>query len=185
MRRLFYLIVTLQILFLLAEIASYETAIGRALKHGKVIALKVVPVDPRSLFMGNYMDLSYDISRIDLAKVPHDAALDKSPEYEAFPVYVWLRPQAPWAVIVKVTTDPPRDPQALYLRGSGYRSSDGLAVDYGLERYYIPETASEKVERLTRAWGTRAPQISVEVVVTGKGKGLIHRVLANGKPLEF
>ena len=37
---------------------------GHAAVDGKEIRVKVVPVDPRSLFRGNYARLNYDFSRL-------------------------------------------------------------------------------------------------------------------------
>lgn len=39
----------------------------RLLSHGQEIVLDVVPVDPRSLFRGDYVVLAYDVSRINAA----------------------------------------------------------------------------------------------------------------------
>ena len=38
---------------------------GHAAVDGKEIRVKVVPVDPRSLFRGNYARLNYDFSRLE------------------------------------------------------------------------------------------------------------------------
>jgi uncharacterized membrane-anchored protein len=202
MKRCFYAIVGLQILFLIGQAASDEWAIRR----GQVVTLKVVPVDPRSLFMGNYMDLRYDISTIDLSTVAHDAPPGAFQEGDI--VYVGLTPQKPWARAYAVRkTPPPREETTPYLRGRiwqiwtpstgvtplpgrppvGPRSRKGPMIDigYGLERYFIPEARQEDVGRLQ--WGRRgrAPQITAEISVTKNGQGFIRRVLADGKPLEF
>jgi len=177
MKRWFYLIVGLQLLFLVAEATSYQVRISRS----PVVTLKVVPVDPRSLFMGNYMALDYDISTIDLSKVEHDP-LSKSDMGET--VYVTLIPDKPWARVASVTTTPPHaPPDRPYLRAQVTRiSGSALSVYYGLDRYYIPESAQEKVNSLWPAFGEHLPEITAEVAVLGHGKGLIRRVLVNGKP---
>jgi uncharacterized membrane-anchored protein len=180
-KRWFYLVVGLQILFLLAEAASNEIA----LRRGQVVTLKVVPVDPRSLFMGNYMDLRYDISTIDLSSVRHEEPADLFRQRTT--VYVGLIPQKPWARVRSVTIALPSPEETmLYLRGrivSAYGSKIDIA--YGLERYFIPETAQERVNRLQWRWRGRAPQITAEVSVARDGRGLIRRVLADGKPWGF
>ncbi|HIE31672.1 MAG TPA: hypothetical protein EYP67_04720 [Methanosarcinales archaeon] len=43
------------------------------LHFGQEIVLKTDPIDPRDLFRGDYVTLSYEISRIDLNNIPHDA----------------------------------------------------------------------------------------------------------------
>lgn len=181
MKRWFYLVVGLQILFLLAEAANNEIA----LRRGQVVTLKVVPVDPRSLFMGNYMDLRYDISTIDLSSVRHEGPADLF-RYRTT-VYVGLIPRKPWALARNVTVTPPSPEETmLYLRGriaDSYGST--ITIEYGLERYFIPETAQERVKRLQWGWRGRPPQITAEVSVAKDGRGFIRRVLVDGKTLGF
>jgi uncharacterized membrane-anchored protein len=181
MRRCFYPIVALQILFLLGEAGTMEMA----LRRGRLVTLKTAPVDPRSLFMGNYMALAYDISSIDLSTIAHDAPADGFDYGD--PVYVTLVPGKRWAVATMVTPTPPSPRgERLYLRGRVAWCHDShMQIDYGLERYFIPETAQAKVNRLQSAWGRHPPLITVEVVVPASGRGLIRRVLVDGKPLRF
>jgi len=193
MKRWFYLIVALQILFLLAEAAVNQIALSR----GPVITLKCVPVDPRSLFLGNYMDLSYDISSIDLSKIEHDAPAEAFRHNRT--VYVGLLPQKPWAVARKLTiSPPPPDKEIVYLRGRvtyrsfghepGERVPLEIGVYYDLERYFIPEKKQKEVEQLQFGQlrrGGRPHEITVEVAIGWKGQGLIRRVLVDGKPLKF
>lgn len=42
------------------------------LRHGREIVLPVVPVDPRSLFRGDYVILSYDAQRVPLSLITDD-----------------------------------------------------------------------------------------------------------------
>ncbi|UCC68004.1 MAG: GDYXXLXY domain-containing protein, partial [Armatimonadota bacterium] len=135
MRTWFYTIIGLQILFLLGESGTAHMG----LRTGQLVTLRVAPVDPRSLFMGRYMALSYDISTIDLSTVAHPepiAAFDRGTT-----VYVGLTPRRPWAAPHTVTTRPPAGGSSTpYLRGR-IRSYHGtvVRVEYGLERYFIPE----------------------------------------------
>jgi len=178
MRRLFYAVVALQMLFLLGEAGRAHLILVRS----PLVTLKVVPVDPRSLFMGNYIDLSYDISTIDLTKVRH-----YGPElnfHSGNPIYVGLIPGKPWASIsiVRVAEPEPGD-KTLYLRGEiGWTSGHRINVEYGLERYYIPETKQEAVNRMSWRPNTR---MTVEVAVPESRRGIIRRVLVNGRPLGF
>jgi uncharacterized membrane-anchored protein len=200
MKRWFYLIVGLQIAFLLAEVTNYELSIRR----GQLVTLRVVPVDPRSLFMGNYMALSYDISTIDLRAVSHDAPP------EAFDygrkVYVSLMLQQPWAKVHAVTIKRPRSlKRRPYLRGRivgwdvwqpapGMPAPPGppagpsrtVRIEYGLERYFIPEARQEEVNKLW--WpggGKQPPRITAVVSISGDGRAMIRRVEVDGKPLGF
>jgi uncharacterized membrane-anchored protein len=184
MKRWFYLIVGLQLLFLAGEAAKYHLALTR----GRAVFLKVAPVDPRSLFLGNYMALRYDISSLDLSKIAHDPQLSHASDGDT--VYVVLVPAKPWARAVEVAAaEPPRSEARPFLKGrveGVYHNT--LWVDYGLERYYIPEAAQERVNELARrSWqtGKGRLQLTVEVAVQTDGRALIRRVLANGTPIGF
>lgn len=184
MKRWFYVIVGLQLLFLAGEGAKYHLALAR----GRTVFLKVVPVDPRSLFLGSYLALSYDISSLDLSKIAHDPQLNRASRGQT--LYVVLAPAKPWARPVEVTaSEPPRSDARPFLKGrvgSVYHRT--LWVDYGLERYYIPEAARERANKLAETqWQSakRQPQVTVEVAVQDDGRGLIRRVLIDGKPIGF
>jgi len=182
MRRLFYVIVALQLLFLIGQAALNEIT----LRTADVVYLRIVPVDPRSLFMGNYMDLSYDISSIDLTRVSVSGPRNRSGFRIA--VFVGLRPSKPFARLVAVSNRMPSNPRGLvWLRGTVTGSWDRsmMRVEYGLERYYIPDGKEDEVAGLQWRREGRRRQITVEVAVRGDGIGFIRRVLVDGKPLPF
>lgn len=179
-KKIFIAVAALQILFLPAMAGFIQAKIS----SGQVVTLKVVPVDPRSLFMGNYMDLRYDISSVDLAKVPHSDKAEMFTGYKV--VYVTLQPDEKGARATHVGLKPPDD-GSLYLRGEiRWRSESTLNLIYGIERYYIPEVREEEVNRM--GWdpdGADLPVITAEVSVTRDGTAYLLRVLKDGKPLGF
>ena len=191
-RTLFHLLVALQVLFLLGQAVRVEVAIARA----SVVTLKVVPVDPRSLFMGNYMDLNLDITRLDMSKIRHDKAVESLSYGDT--VYVELAPERPYARAMSVAATPP---SGLYLKGRmqyfsraemprpGGGTEAGppteMVVDYGLERYFIPESRQHEVEEMTSWRRGKQPEILVEVAVTSRGKSFLRRVIVDGKPLPY
>lgn len=182
MKRWFYLVVAVQLLFLVGEAVKY----GVALSRGQVVTLEVEPIDPRSLFLGNYLALSYEISTLDLTKVAHDAAATRAKAGQT--VYVVLTPGKPWAQATEVVSVPPtRDEGKLYLKGRvEWAAHDELRVEYGLERYYLSERAGARADGLVRrSWErkSRPPQLTAEVAVQEDGQALLKRVLADGKPL--
>ncbi len=151
----------------------------------EIITLKVVPVDPRSLFLGNYMALSYDISDMSRFRLPPDSVkLDALTNGDT--VFVELLPREGGARPSRVLKEIPaaRRPGYVYLRAT---KAWDQRLDFGLERYYIPETRSEDVSRLwadSQRSGSRKA-ITVEASVDAKGQGYITRVLVDGRPLEF
>lgn len=60
------------------------------LENGTDILLKTTPVDPRDLLRGEYVNLTYDMSRLDLSKLEGDTVFKNGES-----VYVTLTPQAP------------------------------------------------------------------------------------------
>jgi uncharacterized membrane-anchored protein len=102
-------------------------------------------------------------------------------------VYVGLVPGNPHATAQDVslrpahmtTHDQTRTP---YLRGriTG-RSGSVIQVEYGLERYYIPEAKQSEAERAQFGGG----QLSVQVAIDEDGEGIIKRVVLDGKSLRF
>ncbi|MCC6446999.1 MAG: GDYXXLXY domain-containing protein [Armatimonadetes bacterium] len=154
MKRLFYLTIALQLLFLLGETALYQARIAA----GRKALLKVAPVDPRSLFMGHYMNLGYDISTLDTSLFPGSPMpADLRP---GAAVYVGLSPEKPWARAVSISSALPshRPAGIVYLRGTlRWRSGSRLTLDYDISRYYIPETRQEEVNDLwRRLWSRQA-----------------------------
>ncbi len=181
MRGLFIAIVAAQLVFLAGQAGYYQ----HAMASGDIVTLRVVPVDPRSLFLGNYMALSYDISDMSRFRLPPDSVKLGSLK-NGDTVFVELKPQEGGARPSRVLKEIPaaRRPGHVYLRAT---KTWDQRLDFGLERYYIPETRSEDVTRLwadSQRSGSRNA-ITVEASVDAKGHGYIRRVLVDGKPLEF
>ncbi|MGA2466867.1 MAG: GDYXXLXY domain-containing protein [Thermodesulfobacteriota bacterium] len=65
MRSKFILLVLLQVVLLLGIIAYRQYWVST----GEKILLKTAPVDPRDIFRGDYINLRYDISTLDLGKL--------------------------------------------------------------------------------------------------------------------
>jgi uncharacterized membrane-anchored protein len=80
-KNLFILVVCLQVLAL-AGMVFYK---DRWIASGTRIILKTQPVDPRDLFRGDYVRLSYDISSLDVSHLPEGDTIRRND-----PVYVTL-----------------------------------------------------------------------------------------------
>ncbi|BCW97379.1 MAG: hypothetical protein KatS3mg024_0206 [Armatimonadota bacterium] len=180
MKRWFAIIAAAQILFLGAQAAYYE--LWKA--TGEVVEIRVTPVDPRSLFLGNYLSLEYDISRprqqaLSAGSVSFDRLADGAT------IFVELEPRKGGAVLSGLYARRPNRPAEgrVYLRGR----KDFDRIIYGLERYYIPEARSDAVSKLQMALAREEnpPRLTVEVAISRSGQGMIRRVLVDGKPLGF
>lgn len=140
---------------------------GRAaiLRDGKEVLLKVEPVDPRDLLRGDYIYLSYEISRIPV-KLIADIPAGKETNDEGL-ITVRLKKDADgyWRAGSAWLAEPssPAGPDEVDIVGhisAGWTLSGDATVapDYGIERFYLPEGEGQAIERdmRVRPFGIRA-----------------------------
>jgi len=129
---------------------------------GPSILVKVVPVDPRDLLRGQYLNLGYEFSR------PWDSTAARLRIPNGTPVWVVLRREGPFHVPKRLSLERPAtlDSDAVALQG---RARSGRYV-FGVEQYFVPEgTATPAVSDLTvrlRVGATGVPRIE-QVYVRG------------------
>jgi uncharacterized membrane-anchored protein len=109
---------------------------------GASILVKVIPVDPRDLLRGQYLNLAYEFSRPWDSSVAHLAIPDDGS------VWVVLRRDGPFHVPKRLSlarpTELDQDDVALQGRARGSRYT------FGVEQYFVPEgTATPAVSSLT------------------------------------
>ena len=141
------------------------------LRTGNEIILKVIPVDPRDLFRGDYVTLSYEISMIDLNIVPSDkqyfARDDKA--------YVILLKNDLGFIPTRIDSTVPTG-ETLFIMGivqSAYNNS--VNIKYGIESYFVPEGKGRIIER------ARGKNLLVKAAVDKKGNAVIKELLLDGK----
>ncbi|OCP00966.1 MULTISPECIES: GDYXXLXY domain-containing protein [unclassified Ensifer] len=156
---------------------------GRAsiLRNGRDVLLKTVPVDPRDLLRGDYVILSYDISRI----APELFKGDVPAEAEEAQLYVRLEKQLDgfWTATEASFQPLPAAGDSVVLRSlpfSYYPSSPPTSVNvaYGIERFYVPEGEGRTLEE-----ARNAQALSVNIRVDGSGKAQIREIAVNGSPV--
>lgn len=131
----------------------------------RTVLLRVVPVDPRDLFRGDYVTLSYDVSRMPVAGALSGASGQT--------VYVTLAPEDDGlhyrGVSASVAPPTPGQGAVLYLRGT---LSEPGRITFGIESYFVPEGQGKPYED-----AARSHRLSAEVVVASDGqaalKGLV------------
>lgn len=161
-------LVALSLVVALAQISFLTWVIaGRAeiLRDGREIALRVHPVDPRDLLRGDYVRLGYDISSIPVSLIenlPTDLATTR-----AGPIYVRIKKAEDgyWHAVSASLYEPAsaaEDDGTVELRGqvaAGWSLGPdaSLSVDYGIERFYLPEGEGRAIEQdmRIRAFGIR------------------------------
>ena len=157
------------------------------LATGTPVVLETVPIDPRSLFSGDYVRLGYRISRLDLSEIAGERNFRNHDV-----VYVTLRPGTPTWYPVSVCHDFPVVPQGdVAIRGEVTGITNGawnpaarrweegsasvLSVRYGIESYFVPEGEGRELENP----GRDAP-VSVRVAVDHAGRAGIQAILVDG-----
>lgn len=139
---------------------------------GEEIRLKTVPVDPRSLFRGNYARLQYDISQIDTSYFGEDTQLR-----EGEVVFVSLKPgKGGLYQLAGASLEKPGD--GIFLRGrvSGNWLRDSgsyYRVKYGIEAFFAPKEKALGLESDLRNGGV------AEVMVSRGGRARLKNVVAN------
>lgn len=148
-------LLAMAVLVALGQIAFlYAMIEGRAsiLRHGKVVVLRVEPVDPRDLLRGDYVVLGYNISTIDAALLA--GASDAEPD-EARTIYVRLSPgdDGIWQPVAANLGEPPSPAPGdgeVDIRGELHtvpaENARSVFVRYGIERFYVPEGQGRPIE---------------------------------------
>ena len=138
---------------------------------GQEVKLKVVPVDPRSLFRGNYARLNYDISRI----TPSKEATIKIPRNGEI-IYVIIKPNKDG--IHSYTGASFEEPaEGLFLRGriskQGGSGNAPFRVRYGIEAYFAPKQKALALEKKLRKGGI------AQIMVAANGKATLKDIIPN------
>lgn len=124
------------------------------LATGREITLPVVPVDPRSLFRGDYVILDYDIRRLDAPEAT--PALRKGEK-----VFVTIAETETGWKAVAADRRHPGEPGAgravlkgrverAWRKGSSGNGMTNLTVRYGIESYFVPEGEGKELEAKVR-----------------------------------
>lgn len=177
-----FLILVLQTAALAGMVAMKQWTLAT----GTPILLKTEPIDPRSLFRGDYVVLNYSISRLELDQLGGDDDFARNQD-----VYVVLEPGAAYWEPESVHHHYPAAPErAVVMRGEVFGtdstrfdpaqkqvvSARAILVRYGIENYFVPEGEGRALER-----GDAGP-IDVQVVVDARGNSAIAGILVNGVP---
>ncbi len=157
------------------------------LNTGTPIVLETEPIDPRSLFQGDYVRLNYKISNLSLEQLAGDREFKKHD-----PVYVVLKPADPyWEPVSVHRRRPAASPGQVVIKGevTGMAAQrwnpqsrqleqvSNLRVRYGIESYFVPEGEGRGLER-----PKEDEKVSIRVAVDRFGNAGIQAVLVNGQP---
>ncbi|MBA5778191.1 GDYXXLXY domain-containing protein [Stappia sp. F7233] len=139
---------------------------------GREVVLAMQPIDPRDLLRGDYVIVSLEIERVDRSLARPGETFERGDT-----VYVSLEKDAGGvAHAAAVSTEPPVD-GALAIRGE-VTSAGGattLAIDYGLDAFYVPEGTGRPLETADRN------RLRLVIALTESGKSAPLRITLDGK----
>src|ERR671922_191237 len=145
------------------------------LTHGREVVLPLIPVDPRSLFRGDYVQLSYDVSR-----VPGRLLEGGLPRGATVYVSVVRAPDGAWTPIKAAAMhDSAGGADSVVLKGrveSGGSDGRDALVRYGIESYFVPEGKGRDLEALA---GDK--KLAAVVAVDARGNAAIKGLMIDGK----
>lgn len=179
-----YLAIAVGVSLLLTGVLVYSVERRASiLRSGAEVVLKTVPVDPRDLLRGDYVVLSYDVSAI-----PDTSIVGERPKEPAWvTMSVRLKPGADgyWTVAEASFGDLAPQEGSTILRTKRFRfdhsvsgGSYNLRVDYGIERFYVPEGAGMALEE-----ARNMEKMAVVARVDASGSAQIRHLLVDGQPI--
>ncbi|WP_438748670.1 GDYXXLXY domain-containing protein [Pararhizobium sp. O133] len=153
------------------------------LRNGVDVVLKTIPVDPRDLLRGDYVVLSYDISNISADKItggfPTEATdaqvsvrLEK--QHDGF----WTISEASFGTLAPKEGTVIARSSPFYFYPATDSAPSSVNVEYGIERYYVPEGDGLVLEQ-----ARNASALSVTASVDDGGRMQIRSIAIDGKPL--
>jgi uncharacterized membrane-anchored protein len=150
----------------------------RILRSGTEVTLQTRPVDPRDFLRGDYVVLNYDISLVSADALKEQPAVKTvfvklAPKADGFYEAVSAHPE-PVAVNVGEVLIQGR----VVRRTNCGAGCEKLQVNYGIERYFVPEGEGREIEA-ARNQG----KVAVVAAVTPAGRAAIKRLLLDGKPV--
>lgn len=129
------------------------------IKNGREVMLKIRPVDPRSLFRGDYVILNPDIANIRTKQVPKSVKRND----EIFLV-LQKAPNGVWSYLTLSKEQPTNvHSDRAFIRGrvlSAFHSKKteitNLRLKFGIESYFVPEGTGKALEKKVNAGQIRA-----------------------------
>lgn len=151
--------------FQLTVLAAMVAMPLTTLVTGDTLLLRVVPVDPRDLFRGDYVILSYDFSRPESGIIPRLEA-GKLQEQVVYAVLVPEVDGKHWRMSHYSLEKPVT---GKFLRG---RVNDWGRTEFGIESYFVQEGEGRMYEE-----AVRSGKLSAEVAVDGNGRAVLKRLV--------
>jgi uncharacterized membrane-anchored protein len=175
---LFPIIIAAQLCVLIFMITKQELLLA----NGTKVLLKCEPVDPRSLFSGDYVILNYKISTIG-ENIISKSNLKDIYNLERKDIYVALNLKANdkhySIAAISDNFDELKSKYSTVIRGRvEWGSADSLRVKYGVESYFVPQGEGKIIEK-------QLNDVSVEVSVADNGDSAISKLFIEDQEVKF
>ncbi len=150
------------------------------LRGGADALLKTAPVDPRDFLRGDYVVLNYDISSVPVVSIVGGVPQEQGQKS----LWVRLKPGDGgfYGIAESSFERLPELPGTVVLHSRpfysyGPTSADHIRVEYGIERYYVPEGQGTALEK-----ARQDGDVSIAIRVASDGTPQIRSLLVDGKP---
>lgn len=156
-------------IFWLVILVGFVAVKEYTLRTGTEVLLKLRPVDPRDLFRGDYVILSYDISNVTVKES------DKFNESDR--IYTLLTLNGEVAEFAGTSRAKPSG--GLFIAGhvATMRATNARVI-YGIESYFVPEGEGRKIERSIR-------DMYAKIVIDSSGRSVVKSLVQDGKEIIF
>lgn len=160
------------------------------IRHGREIVLPIIPVDPRSLFRGDYVILSYEAQRLPASLITDELDAARPSHFYVTlgktgdtwkPIAVSLKPVPPTADQITLKARPRygywpgrMKPQAS--RTPPPQNEAVMQLRYGIEAYFVAEGKGLDLEQTARE-----KKLAALIAVDGKGNAAIKGLVIDGK----
>ncbi|WP_275782369.1 GDYXXLXY domain-containing protein [Pararhizobium gei] len=153
------------------------------LRSGIDVVLKTIPVDPRDFLRGDYVILAYDVSVVPTDKISGGLPAEATDAQLA--VRLEKRQDGFWTVSeASFGSLAPKEGSVIVRTAPFYYypatepTRSTLNVEYGIERYYVPEGQGRVLEE-----ARNAEALSVTAGVDDAGRMQIRSIAIDGKPV--
>ncbi|MCU7835102.1 MAG: GDYXXLXY domain-containing protein [gamma proteobacterium symbiont of Taylorina sp.] len=183
-----FLIIVIQSSFLFAMIAKKQNV----LSSGTTVILETRPIDPRSLFRGDYIRLNYTINELKLKQLSGDKKFQRHDG-----VYIVLQKQQLYWQAVSIYHKKASlsfmegEKDSAIIQGvvksvshkrwnadeKKYIEVESIRIRYGIENYFVPEGEGLKLER-----PEEGDKVTLEIALDSDGEAAIKTLLLNGEP---
>lgn len=174
---LFPVIVAAQLSVLAFMIVNQELLLARGTK----VMLQCRPIDPRSLFSGDYVILNYKISEIN-ETIVSQSGIKETERLEKKNIYVALKPDPGGkyytAAAISENINELKQRYKIIIRGRVEYAGRTLNVHYGVESYFVPQREGKIIEENLK-------DVSVEVSVSERGDSAISKLFIADKEVKF